>query len=745
MEREDSPIPLPLGTSLFGFEIIEKLGSGGFGIVYRARRSHLDGVVAIKEFLPGDLARRTAKGVVVPRPSKQEDFAWALERFLAEAKTLSQLAKPEPHPNLIQIEHVFEANDTAYFSMKYEEGEPFDAVLKRDGRWTEDRLRTLFFALLDGLEHVHNAKVLHRDIKPSNILIRPDRSPVLIDFGAARRDAGDTNRTRHVFYTPGFAPPEQLGGESGPWTDIYSLAATIYFALTGEKPNPAKRRLLADELAEEYDKRFLNGLDAALDPHYWLRPATVAQWRDLFDGVARTVPAKLPETGEADGVPHDPDVTVFRPRPSAAPQDTHGEATRPLPTRSHDPGHVPDPAPSAPLNSTVLYPYTGPAGGSGTSAAPVITATPSLEADGTRIVARSATPAPVPELPLKRARQPKRWPKALAGAAAIGLAGLLIYSLLPLLLDSGALGPTADAPIAPSPAAVAEGPKPADDASASAVAPFPAPFPDDYPEDAAPALPDSVMGTSAEPPASTDIAVVVPPDHSESPEWPAPDTQIASQPRPPLIERIGAALAHYDCASLAVEPLAGGRYSVSGHVATAADRDRLRGTLEELAAGGIDIEGVEVIEAPLCKVLALATAHTSDVAPRLDLNRPEGQYRLGDPFSVSLYNRDTRSGRASLFYIDSLGTVDRLLQPEGKMLYVDGTITESGFWIEGTPGNDLLLAVWCNGSPFPADLAESMPIDVFLATLEEALADPGTSCSLSSALIRIAAAAESPH
>lgn len=185
--------PLPNGSNVGGYDITRTLGFGTFGIVYRAEGHVLKDPVAIKEFFPRDIADRIDTEQVTPKQDHAEEFAWALDRFVSEAKTLRKLVEPQPHPNIIQVQHVIEKNGTSYFVMKWEEGEALEAVLKRELRRDEERLCRLLDALLEGLEHVHNhnANVLHRDIKPSNILIRPDGTPVLIDFGSARRVSGD--------------------------------------------------------------------------------------------------------------------------------------------------------------------------------------------------------------------------------------------------------------------------------------------------------------------------------------------------------------------------------------------------------------------------------------------------------------------------------------------------------------------------------------------------------------------------
>jgi len=204
--------PLPDRSDVGGSDITRTLGFGTFGIVYRAEGHVLKDPVAIKEFFPRDIADRVATEQVTPKQDHAEEFAWALERFVSEAKRLRELAEPQPHPNIIQVRHVIQKNGTSYFVMKWEDGEALEAVLEREPRWDEERLRKLLDALLAGLEHVHDADVLHRDIKPSNILIRPDGMPVLIDFGSARRVSGDQDRSKYVQLTPAFAPPEQQYG-----------------------------------------------------------------------------------------------------------------------------------------------------------------------------------------------------------------------------------------------------------------------------------------------------------------------------------------------------------------------------------------------------------------------------------------------------------------------------------------------------------------------------------------------------
>ena len=346
--------PLPDGSDVGGYDITRTLGFGTFGIVYRAEGHVLKDPVAIKEFFPRDIADRVATEQVTPKQDHAEEFAWALERFVSEAKTLRELAEPQPHPNIIQVRHVIQKNGTSYFVMKWEDGEALEAVLEREPRWDEERLRKLLDALLAGLEHVHDADVLHRDIKPSNILIRPDGTPVLIDFGSARRVSGDQDRSKYVQLTLAFAPPEQQYGQYGKWTDIYSLAATLFYALTGRKPDPAAaaRPRLADELQGQYTDGFLRGIDAALEPNYRKRPQSVAEWRSSL-GLGPDRSTTDPHETRHGTPISDSEATIVMPKPGPDQQEQADSPTVVLSTPLNseaasrslamDPGH-PDPA-----------------------------------------------------------------------------------------------------------------------------------------------------------------------------------------------------------------------------------------------------------------------------------------------------------------------------------------------------------------------------------------------------------------
>ena len=339
---------LPMDGMIQEFRIVRVLGAGAFGIVYEARNTFLPQTVVIKEFLPSELAFRDADGQVRPISEETEElFSWARKRFLEEAKNLWELAEPDRHPNIVRVTRYGEENGTAYMFMDFEQGRPLSTILDEQGKLNAEQLSDIFDPLLDGLERVHAKGIVHRDIKPENILIRDDYSPVLIDFGAARNLAGQSERSVVAAYTPIFAALEQhqAVGEQGPWTDIYSLGATLYLAVTGQKPRSAPERLYgltqqpAAEVARgEFPQVFLNAIDKACELRPEDRPQSVAAWRQLF-GVAENSTVLAPRGRGATGLGAAPeDVTRDQPGPATDTRvsaRTDGRAERPPRMGSH--------------------------------------------------------------------------------------------------------------------------------------------------------------------------------------------------------------------------------------------------------------------------------------------------------------------------------------------------------------------------------------------------------------------------
>ncbi|WP_295882312.1 protein kinase [uncultured Thiohalocapsa sp.] len=249
---------LPAQAVLNGQFIVGRvLGKpGGFGITYLGLDQQLRTAVAIKEYLPRDLAMRGADGTTVVPQSAEEDqlFRYGLAQFLEEARTLAKL----DHPNIVRVRQFFAANGSAYLVMDYYHGLSLAEYLarQRDGRLPEQTALELIQPILDGLRTVHAKGFLHRDIKPGNIyLARTDAGgvrPILLDFGAARSAVGERSHSLSVVLSEGYAPFEQYHrkGAQGPWSDVYATAAVLYRTITGTTPPSATERMSADTLAD---------------------------------------------------------------------------------------------------------------------------------------------------------------------------------------------------------------------------------------------------------------------------------------------------------------------------------------------------------------------------------------------------------------------------------------------------------------------------------------------------------------
>ena len=290
MNKAQHRLALPQGTRIGDFEFHQVLGQGGFGITYLGWNHALDIPVAIKEYLPSDIATRKSDLSVVPQsPQVAADFQWGLDRFLVEARTLALF----DHRHLVKVRHFFLGHNTAYIVMEYAEGETLSDYLNHKGVLTELELKEILHPILKGLEAVHREGFLHRDIKPDNIVIRAkDRSPVLIDFGAARQAVGAKIGSLTAIVTPGYTPIEQYStrGNQGPWTDIYALAVVCYHALTKDVPDDAVARMLDDSLVPVSDRckgrasqQFLAAIDHALQVAGGARPQSVSEWRAELD------------------------------------------------------------------------------------------------------------------------------------------------------------------------------------------------------------------------------------------------------------------------------------------------------------------------------------------------------------------------------------------------------------------------------------------------------------------------------
>jgi hypothetical protein len=273
--------PLPEGFQLAEYRILRVLASGGFSFVYLAHDPN-ETPVAVKEYLPAALALRV-NGAAMPAVAESDlaAYRFGMKCFFEEGRSLAGFT----HPNVVRVLNFFRANETVYMVMRYERGRTLHEHIRvRHGALKEDWVRQTFAQLLNGLREVHSSKLLHLDIKPSNIYVRNDGTPVLIDFGAARQTLGAEAGGFPPMYTPGYASPEHYRGRDrlGPWSDIYSVGASLYATLAAKAPPPADQRGERDRLipasklcSGKFSRQLLETVDRCLQLDHLQRPQSV--------------------------------------------------------------------------------------------------------------------------------------------------------------------------------------------------------------------------------------------------------------------------------------------------------------------------------------------------------------------------------------------------------------------------------------------------------------------------------------
>lgn len=286
------------GTMLRHYKIESVLGQGGFGITYLAFDTELKRKVAIKECFPRDFVSREGTTIVPTGTRENQNFDWALGKFVDEATTLARFR----HPGIVQVLQILrEENNSAYMILEFVDGQSMDKWLKELGRQpTQEELKQVLTPMIDALQVVHDNAIVHRDIAPDNIYLRKNGEAVLLDFGAAKQTVGQHSRTMNLVVKDGYSAPEQYytEGRQGPWTDVYSFAAVAYRAMTGKRPVDAMARLdainndepdpivaLGDAAPKDvYDQKFISAVERGLSPQVKARPQSLGEWRVMLLG-----------------------------------------------------------------------------------------------------------------------------------------------------------------------------------------------------------------------------------------------------------------------------------------------------------------------------------------------------------------------------------------------------------------------------------------------------------------------------
>lgn len=265
----DPRVPLLAGTQLEGYLIGKVLGVGSFSVVYNGTEIETGRHVAVKEYFPKRFAQRMNNGLIAPMTGQNsEKFREGFKLFCSEAKALEKIE----HPNVVNMYRLFLANKSAYLVSSYAGGRDLKWFLTSAKKLLDQQLvYKIFLPILSALNCLHNTQTLHLDIKPANILLQPNGNSLLLDFGAARAIKEEDRVGKPRIVTHGFAPPEQYvkNRTLGPWTDIYALAATMYFSIVGKLPCKSKDSSISSSIdimkyGRAYSSATLESINRAL-------------------------------------------------------------------------------------------------------------------------------------------------------------------------------------------------------------------------------------------------------------------------------------------------------------------------------------------------------------------------------------------------------------------------------------------------------------------------------------------------
>lgn len=273
------------------------VGSGGFGIVYRAWDSKLETVVAVKEFFVSRLVTRAEglKNLIVTKKS-QEEFEYRKKRFLAEARNMAKFGSHRSIPNVFEF---FEENNTAYIVMELLKGVALNDYLHKNGGKIDTDLAIMIANEVgNALKSLHEQNIIHRDVAPDNIFICSGKEikVKLMDLGAAKL-ADSTDDVVDIILKPGYSPAEQYDNSNniGPWTDIYALGATLYVMLTGVKPDESTNRKIKDEVVPPNEinplisENLSNAIMKAMALEQHMRFKNVSEFLEAINGGRKVV------------------------------------------------------------------------------------------------------------------------------------------------------------------------------------------------------------------------------------------------------------------------------------------------------------------------------------------------------------------------------------------------------------------------------------------------------------------------
>ncbi|MCM1055339.1 MAG: serine/threonine protein kinase [Bacteroides sp.] len=302
---------LPAGSILMGNFIVGRLlGKGGFGITYQAYDVKYDHIIAIKEYFPVEIALRNNEdlGLMVRDRKSAELFRNGVEKFYNEAAFISDFSDD---PNIVSVYQLFYENNTAYFTMEYLSGITLKDYVIRCGCITAEQAAYIADGVCSALIGIHEKNVLHRDVSPDNIMLCRDGGVKLLDFGAARQVFPEGSQLLSVILKPGFAPLEQYmrSGKQGEWTDVYSLAASLYYALTKQIPEDPQNRFEDDSELEKNMNKMPPALwqvvKKAMEVKYTDRYRSSKELKDALSAMQLKrrpvkIPAVLAPAAEAD-------------------------------------------------------------------------------------------------------------------------------------------------------------------------------------------------------------------------------------------------------------------------------------------------------------------------------------------------------------------------------------------------------------------------------------------------------------